>query len=147
MYSLRVIRDQQFVRQIDTRRTVVVLACKCRQTCWARAQGAVPSGPRHLARHTRRLLGFCAVTLSVVFWCGCSDVSNTARMVEASFGSVSVTLTPSITGSAPVGTTVVWTASAQDSQDANATFTYQFSVGRSGQPLQRVLLTPVPSPQ
>jgi arylsulfate sulfotransferase len=113
-----------------------VLASKRRQTWCARALGAVPSGPTHLARRTRRLPGFFAVTLGIVFCCSCSSVSNTARMVEASFGSVSVALTPSITGSAPVGTTVVWTASAQDSEDANATFTYQFSVGRSGQSLQ-----------
>lgn len=69
----------------------------------------------------RRLLKLCAAALG---------------LAGASFGSISVTLTPSITGSAPVGTTVVWTTSAHDTANANATFNYQFSVGRSGEPLQ-----------
>jgi hypothetical protein len=70
---------------------------------------------------SRRLLKLCAAALG---------------LAGASFGSVSVTLTPSITGSAPVGTTVVWTASAHDTSNANATFNYRFSVGLSGGPLQ-----------
>jgi hypothetical protein len=72
-------------------------------------------------RFSRRVLKLCAVALG---------------LAGASFGSVSVTLTPSITGSAPVGATVVWTASAHDTANPNATFNYQFSVGLSGGPLQ-----------
>ena len=52
------------------------------------------------------------------------------------FGNVTVQLAPSITGSAPVGSTIVWTANAADTANASATFTYQFSVARSGGALQ-----------
>ncbi|MBV9264957.1 MAG: aryl-sulfate sulfotransferase [Acidobacteriaceae bacterium] len=51
------------------------------------------------------------------------------------FGAVNVTLTPS-PGSASVGTTVGWTATATDTGSPQATLTYQFSVGPSGGPLQ-----------
>lgn len=59
----------------------------------------------------------------------------TVGAASASFGSVNVTLSPS-TSNAPVGTTIVWTARASDSTKANATFTYQFSVGPSRGSLQ-----------
>src|ERR1700728_1921365 len=49
--------------------------------------------------------------------------------------SVTLQLTPSV-GTAPVGTTVTWTANATDSSNSNASFTYQFSVGSSVSSLQ-----------
>lgn len=49
--------------------------------------------------------------------------------------SVSLQLTPSV-NSAAVGTTVTWTASASDSANPSATFTYQFSVGTAASNLQ-----------
>ncbi|HEX3684702.1 MAG TPA: aryl-sulfate sulfotransferase [Bryobacteraceae bacterium] len=49
--------------------------------------------------------------------------------------SISVQLTPSVS-TAPVGTTVTWTATATDSSNPNASFTYQFSVGSSVSSLQ-----------
>lgn len=49
--------------------------------------------------------------------------------------SVTVRLSPSVS-SAPVGTTVTWTAQASDSTNSNAAFTYQFSVGTSVSNLQ-----------
>lgn len=55
--------------------------------------------------------------------------------VQFAFASISVQLTPS-RGTAPVGTTVTWTATASDSANSSATFTYQFSVGTSGGNLQ-----------
>ncbi len=48
---------------------------------------------------------------------------------------VSVTLTPNV-GTAPVGTTVTWTAVATDSSNTKAIFTYRFSVGASASTLQ-----------
>jgi arylsulfate sulfotransferase len=68
-----------------------------------------------------RQLGICAIGLAATC-----------------FGSVNVTLTPSVGSGAPVGTTILWTAKATDSTNASATFTYQFSVGPSGQALQVV---------
>ncbi len=56
----------------------------------------------------------------------------------ACLGSVNVTLTPSVSSGAQVGTTVTWTARATDTTRSSATFTYQFSVGPSGQSLQVV---------
>jgi hypothetical protein len=56
--------------------------------------------------------------------------------VTAIFGAVTVQLTPSIAGSAPVGTTIVWTAAAQDTASGSATFSYQFSVAPSSGPMQ-----------
>jgi arylsulfate sulfotransferase len=56
----------------------------------------------------------------------------------ACFGSVNVTLTPSVSSGAPVGTTITWTAKASDTTNPSATFTYQFSVGLSGQALRVV---------
>jgi arylsulfate sulfotransferase len=56
----------------------------------------------------------------------------------ACFGSVNVTLTPSIASGAPVGTTITWTARASDTTNGSATFTYQFSVGPAGGTLQVV---------
>lgn len=49
--------------------------------------------------------------------------------------SVSVTLSPSV-GTAQVGTTVTWTATAKDTANSGASFTYQFSVGTSASNLQ-----------
>jgi arylsulfate sulfotransferase len=49
--------------------------------------------------------------------------------------SVTLQLTPSV-GTAPVGTTVTWTATATDSANSSASFTYQFSVGSSASTLQ-----------
>jgi len=51
------------------------------------------------------------------------------------FGSVSVTLTPSVSSGAPVGAPVVWTATAHDSSSSSATFTYQFLEAPSGSAL------------
>ncbi|MDQ2839570.1 MAG: aryl-sulfate sulfotransferase, partial [Acidobacteriota bacterium] len=49
--------------------------------------------------------------------------------------SVSVNLTPS-SNNAQIGTTVLWTASAADTENPNATLIYQFSVGTSAAQLQ-----------
>ncbi len=57
-------------------------------------------------------------------------------LVTACFASVNVSLTPSIASGAPVGSTIKWVASASDSTNRSATFTYQFSVGPSNGPLQ-----------
>jgi hypothetical protein len=54
------------------------------------------------------------------------------------FGSVNVTLTPSVASGAPVGSTITWTATASDTTNSRASFTYQFSVGPSGEALQVV---------
>ncbi len=72
------------------------------------------------ARQAQRV-AFCAIA------CG-----------AACFGSVNVTLTPSVSSGAPVGTTVTWTARASDTTKSSATFTYQFSVAPSGETLQLV---------
>ncbi len=50
--------------------------------------------------------------------------------------SVNVTLSPSVSSGAPVGTTVLWTAHATDTANSNATFVYQFKLGPSGGALQ-----------
>lgn len=60
---------------------------------------------------------------------------SAAFSAQFALASVTVQLTPS-TGTAPVGTTVTWTASASDSANSNATFNYQFSVGTSASNLQ-----------
>lgn len=54
---------------------------------------------------------------------------------SVAFASVTVQLTPSVS-TAPVGTTVTWTANASDSANPRATFTYQFSVGASASSLR-----------
>jgi arylsulfate sulfotransferase len=59
----------------------------------------------------------------------------TALSAQLALASVTVQLTPSV-GTAPVGTTVTWTATANDSANSSATFTYQFSVGTSSSNLQ-----------
>ncbi len=56
--------------------------------------------------------------------------------VGAALGSVSVQLTASAAGSAPVGSTITWTAAATDTADPNASFTYQFSLGSSAGQMQ-----------
>lgn len=58
-----------------------------------------------------------------------------ALMAGAASASVTVQLTPSVS-TAPVGATVTWTATASDSANPSATFTYQFSVGPSVASLQ-----------
>ncbi len=50
----------------------------------------------------------------------------------ACFASVNVSLTPSVSSGAPVGTTVLWTAHATDTTNPNASFVYQYSFGPSG---------------
>jgi arylsulfate sulfotransferase len=60
------------------------------------------------------------------------DVISFPALMSAN---ISVQLAPSIS-TAPVGTTVAWTATAEDSTDSAASFIYQFSVGSSATTLQ-----------
>lgn len=55
-----------------------------------------------------------------------------AALTTICFGSVSVTLTPSVASGAMVGTPVTWTARATDSANAGATFSYQFLTSNGG---------------
>ena len=52
--------------------------------------------------------------------------------ITAAFSAVTVQLTPSIPGSAPVGSAILWTATATDTTNSSATFAYQFSVAFGG---------------
>jgi arylsulfate sulfotransferase len=54
---------------------------------------------------------------------------------QVSFASVNVTLSPAVGPGAPVGTTIRLNAVAFDTTNPEATFTYQFNIGPSGQPL------------
>jgi arylsulfate sulfotransferase len=69
--------------------------------------------------------------ISVVSWLASAALAA-AGIASAS---VTVTLTPNVS-TAPVGTTVTWTAQASDSANSTASFTYQFSVGTSASNLQ-----------
>ena len=66
-----------------------------------------------------------------IAWFVLAALSSTASISA----SVTVQLTPSVS-TAPVGTTVTWTATAKDSANSSAAFTYQFSVGSSSSTLQ-----------
>lgn len=55
--------------------------------------------------------------------------------INIASASVTVTLNPNVS-TAAVGTTVTWTAQANDSVNSGATFTYQFSVGSNASTLQ-----------
>ncbi len=77
--------------------------------------------------------------LMLLRWRRGLQVTFSALVLSAAcFGSVSVRLTPSLGSGAPVGSTITWTAAASDSTNSGAKFTYQFSVGPSGGPLQMV---------
>jgi hypothetical protein len=101
-----------------------------------------PPGPGEVPEPSSVWLGVLGLAMLSGFAL-CRRLTKPAKLAAAAlagaglmFGNVTVQLSPSISGGAPLGSTIVWTAIAADSTNASATFTYQFSIGPSGGPLQ-----------